>query len=153
MNFLNSIFIVLIKRKEKRSLMKHFPALTDATINDILNELVEGDHFLKAQKELGTDHKRMDFIKKNFNFNFNKVIQIFFTLGEIPKHQRSKIDRLHLVAVVQKKVIKHFRYSRVYEEIVNDLKILEQGVNVYHPVERRIRCGLLLNSADNLEGK
>ena len=66
--------------------MKHFPALTDATINDILNELVEGDHFLKAQKELGTDHKRMNFIKKNFNFNFNKVIQIFFTLGEIPKH-------------------------------------------------------------------
>ena len=95
----------------------------------------------------------MDFIKKNFNFNFNKVIQIFFTLGEIPKHQRSKIDRLHLVAVVQEKVIKHFRYSRVYEEIVNDLKILEQGVNVYHPVEWRIRCGLLLNSADNLEGK
>ena len=69
--------------------MKHFPALTDATINDILNELVEGDHFLKAQKELGTDHKRMDFIKKNFKFIEPKSIILLSGLKQTKSKYQS----------------------------------------------------------------
>ena len=52
----------------------------------------------------------------------HKVIQIFLTFGEIPKTQRSKIDRIQLVAVVKEKVVKQFGFKKVYHQIVEDLK-------------------------------
>ena len=81
----------------------------------------------------------------------HKVIQIFLTFGEIPKIQRSKIDRIQLVAVVKEKVVKQFGFKKVYHQIVEDLKELEKGVTVFHPVQRLVKCGLLLHPADNLE--
>ena len=41
----------------------------------------------------------------------HKVIQILLSFGEIPKNQRSKIDRIHLEAVVKGKVISLFGYK------------------------------------------
>ena len=83
----------------------------------------------------------------------HKIIQIFLTFGEIPKYQRSKIDRIQLVAVLKEKLVKQFGFQKVYQRIVEDLKHLEKGVNVSYPVERVIKCGMLLHPADNLEGK
>ena len=83
----------------------------------------------------------------------HKVIQIFLTFGEIPKYQRSKIDRIQLVAVLKEKLVKQFGFQRVYQRIVEDLIHLEKGINISYPVERVIKCGLLLHPADNLEGK
>ena len=54
----------------------------------------------------------------------HKVIQIFLTFGEIPKTQRSKIDRIQLVAIVKEKVVKQFGFKKVYHQIVEDLKEL-----------------------------
>ena len=82
----------------KRSLMKHFPTITDVTINEILNDLVEGDHFLKAQKELGTDHKRMDFIKKNFKFIGPKAI--IFNQKDVIEKKESKAV-MHYVPITE----------------------------------------------------
>ena len=81
----------------------------------------------------------------------HKVIQIFLTFGEIPKTQRSKIDRIQLVAIVKEKVVKQFGFKKVYHQIVEDLKELERGIIVHHPVQRLVKCGLLLHPADNLE--
>ena len=81
----------------------------------------------------------------------HKVIQIFLTFGEIPKNQRSKIDRIQLVAIVKEKVAKQFGFKKVYQQIVEDLKLLEKGITVYQPVQRVVKCGLLLYPADNLE--
>ena len=83
----------------------------------------------------------------------HKVIQIFVTFAEIPKSQRSKIDRIQLVAVVKEKVVKKFGFQKVYQRLVEDLKQLEKGIIVHEPVQRVIKCGLLLHPADNLEGK
>ena len=83
----------------------------------------------------------------------HKVIQIFLTFGEIPKYQRSKIDRIQLVAVLKEKLVKQFGFQKVYQRIVEDLKHLEKGIHVSSPVERVIKCGLLLHPADNLEGQ
>ena len=81
----------------------------------------------------------------------HKVIQTFFTLCEIPKHQRSKIDRIQLVAVFKEKLIKQFGYQKIYHRLVEDLKILETGITVHQPVERVVKAGLLIHPADNLE--
>ena len=81
----------------------------------------------------------------------HKVIQIFFSLCEIPKHLRSKIDRIQLVAVFKEKLIKKFGFEKIYKQLVKDLKVLELGVKVTHPVERIVKCGVLIHPADNLE--
>ena len=83
----------------------------------------------------------------------HKVIQIFLTFGEIPKYQRSKIDRIQLIAVLKEKLVKRFGFQKIYRRIVEDLKHLEKGISVSYPVERVIKCGVLLHPADNLEGK
>ena len=81
----------------------------------------------------------------------HKVIQIFFSLCEIPKHQRSKIDRIQLVAVFKEKLIKRFGIKKIYKKLIEDLKMLEAGVTVFYPVQRLVKCGVLLHPADNLE--
>ena len=81
----------------------------------------------------------------------HKVIQIFFSLCEIAKHERSKIDKIQLVAVFKEKLIKQFGYKKIYQELIEDLKRLEAGVTVFYPVERIVKCGLLIHPADNLE--
>ena len=81
----------------------------------------------------------------------HKVIHIFFSLCEMPKHLRSKIDRIQLVAVFKEKLIKRFGFKKIYENLVKDLKLLEAGVKVDYPVERVVKCGVLIHPADNLE--
>ena len=79
------------------------------------------------------------------------MIQIFFSLGEIAKQQRSKIDRIQLVAVFKEKLIKKVGFKKIYEQLVKDLKLLELGVTVHYPVQQIVKCGVLMHPADNLE--
>ena len=51
----------------------------------------------------------------------------------------------------KEKLIKQYGYGRIYHQLVEDLKILEKGVIVYQPVQRVIKCGVLIHPADNLE--
>jgi hypothetical protein len=81
----------------------------------------------------------------------HKVIQIFFSLCEISKHLRSKIDRIQLVAVFKEKLIKKYGFKKLYEQLVKDLKKLEEGVVVDFPVKRVVKCGVLIHPCDNLE--
>ena len=80
-----------------------------------------------------------------------KVIQIFFTLCDVPKHLRSQIDNIQLVAVFKEKLIKTFGFAKIYQQLVKDLRKLEEGIIVNNPVRRIVKCGLILHPADNLE--
>ena len=77
-----------------------------------------------------------------------KVVQVFFTLIDIPKYQRCQIDRLQLVMVFREALLKKYSYSVIYKRLVDDLLKLEEGVLIDH---RRVKFGLLLYAADNLE--
>ena len=78
-----------------------------------------------------------------------KVTQVFFTMGEIEKSQRSQIDRLQLV---MEKLLKTYSLEVIYNVLVNDLKRLEVGVKMnVMSVGRDIKCGVICYSADNLE--
>ena len=81
----------------------------------------------------------------------HKVIQVFWTLADIPKAQRSKIDRLQLAMVVKEKLIKKYGYKVIYQNLMKDLKKLEEGIMVNNPTPRLVKCGLLLHAGDNLE--
>ena len=81
----------------------------------------------------------------------HKIVQIFWTLADIPRNQRSKIDRIQLALVVKEKTLKKYGEKIIYKHLVNDLKKLEEGIEIKTPVRKLVKCGLLVHSADNLE--
>ena len=64
---------------------------------------------------------------------------------------RSKIDSLQLAMVFREKLLKSYSYEIIYNCLVEDLKILELGLEVEFPYRRSVKCGLLCYPADNLE--
>ena len=56
-----------------------------------------------------------------------------------------------LVAVFKEKLVKQYGLEMIYKQLVEDLKILEAGVAVQYPIQRTVKCGLLIHPADNLE--
>ena len=80
-----------------------------------------------------------------------KVVQVFYTLADIAKSQRSQIDRLQLVMVFREKLLKKYSTQVIYGALIEDFKKLEVGIVVDFPMTRRIKCGLLCYSSDNLE--
>ena len=82
----------------------------------------------------------------------HKIVQLFWTLGEIPRFQRSTIDRLQLGLVFKEKLLKKFSHAQIFKCLIEDLVLLEsEGVDINEPVPRTVKAGLLLYSGDNLE--
>ena len=81
----------------------------------------------------------------------HKVVQIFFSLAEIPKIQRSQVDRMQLAMIVREKLLKKYGIAKIYKILIDDLKKLEEGIDIDLPFPRTVKCGVLLHSGDNLE--
>ena len=82
----------------------------------------------------------------------HKIVQMFWTLCEIPKYQRSGIDKIQLALVFKEKLLKKYSHRDLFGELLTDLKTLETtGVEVFLPIHRHLKAGLLLYSGDNLE--
>ena len=80
-----------------------------------------------------------------------KLVQVFFTLCEVEKAQRSKIDRLSLCMVFREKLLKKYTLERIFRRLVEDLMKIEGGMVIGLPVVKTIKCGVACYSADNLE--
>ena len=82
----------------------------------------------------------------------HKIVQLFWTLCEIPRHQRSAIDKIQLGLVFKEKLLKKYTQGQIFKSLLADLKTLETvGVQVTEPFERRVKAALYLYSGDNLE--
>ena len=80
-----------------------------------------------------------------------KIVQVFYTLVNIPKEQRSQVDRLQLCMVYREKLLKKYSFNVIYRALINDLKKLQNGITVNCPEPKVVKAGLLLHAADNLE--
>ena len=82
----------------------------------------------------------------------HKVLQLFWTIGNIQKQFRSQVDTIQLGIVVKSSLIKKYGYRKIYKQLISDMKILEdEGIIVKHPYERRIRVCFPIHIGDNLE--
>ena len=81
----------------------------------------------------------------------HKIVQVFYTLVQIPRSQRSQIDRVQLCMVYREKLNSKYGLKAIFSKLVNDLKELEVGIKVEVPVQRIVKMGLLAYSGDNLE--
>ena len=80
-----------------------------------------------------------------------KVVQIFYTIINIPKNQRSQVDKLQLAMIFREKLFKKYSSQVIYKRIVEDLIKLESGIVMNIPEPKLTKVGLLLHAADNLE--
>ena len=82
----------------------------------------------------------------------HKVVQVFWSVCDIPKRHRSQIDKLQLGLVFREKLLKKYKLSQVFRQFVEDLKDLEDtGIIVNKPEEKRVKAGVIAYAADNLE--
>ena len=81
----------------------------------------------------------------------HKIVQVFYTLCQIPKSQRSQIDRMQLCMVFKEKLVRLYGYDVIFKWLIKDLKDLEVGLTVSFPTERIVQMGVLAYSSDNLE--
>ena len=79
------------------------------------------------------------------------MVQVYYTLCEIEKSQRSKIDRVQLLMVYKEKLLKKYSLKTIMKVLVEDLQKLELGVEIKYPMTRKVKCGVSCYSADNLE--
>ena len=246
----NSLKSQEVKEKKLRSSLQSVPQMTESQINKIVQEVIEDDDFLKAQRELNTGFKRTKFIQKNFNYippieivlnkeavlqgevkdcvhyvpvtesfcalmedkslsdvlersrntpkkssdiikdltdgemfkknqyfkdnpgalaghfysdsvelsnplgaakGKHKINQVFYTVAQIPKEQRSQIDRMQLCMVYKDKLVKKYGYHVIFKPLIEDLLKLESGITINLPFPRLVQLGVLAYSGDNLE--
>ena len=80
-----------------------------------------------------------------------KVVQVFFTLVDVPRNQRSNIDKLQLAMVFKEKLLKKYSYETILRRMISDLEKLEEGISLDIPLPTKVRFGVLMYIADNLE--
>ena len=81
----------------------------------------------------------------------HKITQIFYSLLQIPREQRSQVDRMQLVMIYKDKMVKKHGLKKLLKPLISDLKDLEAGIFVDYPVRRMAQLGVLAYSGDNLE--
>ena len=147
---------------EDRSLVKLFeeeekmPPKDATKITDILDgSLYKSNPFFKENKDALSLLFYSDGVELKNPLGaargVYKIVQVFYTLVNIPKEQRSQVDRLQLCMVYREKLLKKYSFNVIYRALINDLKKLENGITVNCPEPKVVKAGLLLHAADNLE--
>jgi hypothetical protein len=77
----------------------------------------------------------------------HKVVNVYFSLAELPKGIRSKTENKFLVLSAKNIHLKTYRQD-IYKPLLEDLKRLEAGITVNG---QTVKAGLLCHLGDNLE--
>ena len=127
---------------------------------DALKDLTDGDafkksEFFKSNPGAYAAHFYSDSVELTNPLGAakgkHKINQVFYTLVQIPRDQRSRIDRIQLAMVFKDKLVKKYGYNLIFQKLISDLLKLEIGIKITKPIERHVQMGVLAYSADNLE--
>ena len=87
----------------------------------------------------------------SFGKGKHKLVSVYWQIGDVPRHQRSQINRLQLAMVFKESLTKKYSQHDIFKYLVEDLIKLEcDGIAVSRPTPKILKCGLLLYSGDNL---
>ena len=79
----------------------------------------------------------------------HKLVGIYFTLANLAPHNRSSVDHIQVVMLINEKDLKEFGEEKVYQILIDDLKQLEtMGIDVGK--EEPLKGSLIAISGDNL---
>ena len=81
-----------------------------------------------------------------------KILQMFWSIGDISKQFRSKVDNINLCIIVQDALLKKYGYNKIYKPLIEELKEVEStGILLEFPYRRRIKVAFAFHIGDNLE--
>ncbi len=81
----------------------------------------------------------------------NKLVFVYFTIGNLEMRHRSTFNQIHLLAIFFNHQVEKFGLNVLLKPIVDELKKLEQGVEIVIKGESRTIFGTLaILTADNL---
>ena len=153
-------FKALIQDKSLNEVWRSHREKNNLQEDDVLTDLLDGTQFedntfFKNNPGAYAAHFYSDSIEVSNPLGAakgkHKVNQVFYTLAQIPSDQRSRIDRMQLCLVFKDKLIKKYGYRVIFKKLIEDLKLLEDGIMIYSPVTREVKMGVLVYSADSLE--
>ena len=81
----------------------------------------------------------------------HKILQMFWTIGDLPKKFRSKIDQIQVCVIVKDSILKKYGYAKIYQPLIEELTLLEEGINVQYPIARTVKVCFPFHLGDNLE--
>ena len=82
----------------------------------------------------------------------HKLLQLYWTLADIPKMYRGRIDRIQLGIVIREKLLKKYGYQQIYGRMINDMRDLEKnGVDLTSPIPRNVKVAFFMHIGDSLE--
>ena len=82
----------------------------------------------------------------------HKLLQLYWTLADIPKMYRGRIDRIQLGIVIREKMIRKYGHKKVYGRMIDDMRDLEKyGVELTSPVPRTVKVAFFMHIGDSLE--
>ena len=81
----------------------------------------------------------------------SKLLQLYWTVADLPLKYRSKTDSMQLGLVIQEKLLKKYGYLKVYERLLRDMLELEHGIQIDKPFPRKVKISFTLHLGDNLE--
>lgn len=81
----------------------------------------------------------------------NKIVFVYFSLGNLEVKSRSALKHIHLVAMFYNHQVQSYGLNVLLEPILNELKLLEAGIEFYLKGENKLVFGTLSAfPADNL---
>lgn len=130
--------------------------------NGIFEDVSDGENF-KCNPLFSTDKNAIQLILYQDSFEVcnplgsfkkkHKILGIYFIVANLPAWQRSKVDQIQLAALCYEKHVKQFGFSKILENLLNDIKTLEtQGLNIkiMNEESKILKGSLLACTGDNL---
>ena len=103
----------------RSSLLKNVPGISEVDIIKVLEDVAENDAFLKAQRSLDSEYKRIKFLKENFTYV--EPVEIVFNSKEVKDGKETKAS-MHYIPVVQtiKNLVQDSTFMEVSETNISD---------------------------------
>lgn len=135
------IYVPILKTLEiicsKDDVLAH---VMGTTSDDVISSFKDGslfrdsDFFMKNPTALQVNLYCDEFVPVNKLGNKtrkHKVTGVYFTLGNIPRKNRSRLKDINLVMLFKSKHISTYGYDRLLHKLIQDLKLLEtNGIHV-----------------------
>ena len=117
----------------RSSLLKNVPGISEVDIKKVLEDVAENDAFLKAQRSLDSEYKRIKYLKENFTYV--EPVEIVFNSKEVKGGKETKAS-MHYIPVVQtiKNLVQDSTFMEVSETNISDtsesvLRDVKDGVS------------------------
>eukprot|EP00794_Sanderia_malayensis_P008418 gene8420-9318_t len=113
---------------------------------NFLRESIFQENGLSKPRSVHLGYRNEDGKMKQDTFQsaVHKLALFYLTLANLPYHQNSSLKNIHLVAAANTSDLKKYGHNKILHVIVDDVKLLEQGVEFHLSSGKKTVFGTLV---------